>query len=119
MHRLQSNNIPAYIIRDFNGRHATFGNKDKNTVGKTLMNLIDQGKMYHIGPHFQTFLSHNMPTNPDKILSNKHHYLNCICEQGEITTSDHLPIIIKHSTTSFIKEKPKVYKTNKANWDLF
>ncbi len=85
MHRLLSNNIPTYIIGYFSGRHTAFGNKDKNNVGKSLMNLIDLGKMFHIGPHFPTFLNHNMPTNPDKIFSNKHHYLNCICEQGEIT----------------------------------
>ncbi len=51
--------------------------------------------------------------------SNKHHYLNCFSEPGDITTSDHLPVIFKLSTTHFIIEKPKVYKINKADWDLF
>ncbi len=119
IHKLLSNSIPTYIIGDFNGRHTNFGNRENNTVGVSLINLINQGKMIHLGPHFPTFFSHNSKTNPDKIFVNKHHYLNYLCEPGEITTSDHLPLIIKFSTRPFLKEKPKVYKTNKADWDLF
>ncbi len=119
MHRLLSNNIPTYILGDFNARHTVFGNRDNNIVGKSLINLISEGKMIHLGPHFLTILGHNSTTNPDKIFSNKHHYLNCICEPGEITTSDHLPVIFKLSTTSFITEKEKVHQTHKADWDLF
>ncbi len=119
MHHLLSNIIPTYIMSDVNGRHNAFGNKDKNTMGKSLINLIDQGKMIHIGPCFLTYHSHNAPTNPDQVFSNRHHYLNCICEPGEITTSDHLPIILKLTTIPFITEKPMVYKTSKVNWDLF
>lgn len=111
MLRLLSNNIPTYILGDFNGRHTAFGNADNNTVGKSLISLINQGKLIHLGPHFPTFFSHNSSTNPDKVFSNKHHYLNCISEPGEITTSDHLPIIFKLSTTPFITDKQKVYKT--------
>jgi len=119
MHRLLSNSIPTYILGDFNGRHSVFGNKDNNTVGKSLSNLINQGKLIHLGPHFPTYFSHNSSTNPDKVFANKHHYLNCIIEQGDITTSDHLPILFKLSTIPFIIEKSKIYKINKADWDLF
>ena len=119
IHRLLSNNIPTYILGDFNGRHTTFGNKDNNTVGKSLYKLINQGKLLHLGPYFPTFFSQKSSTNPDKIFSNKHHHLNCISEQGDITTSDHLPVIFKLSTIPFIAEKPKIYNINKADWDLF
>ena len=43
--RLLNNNIPTYIIGDFNGRHFHFGNKDNNTIGKSLVNLINQGTL--------------------------------------------------------------------------
>ena len=84
-----------------------FGNKDNNTVGKSLANLINQGKLIHLGPHFSTYFSHNSSTNLDKIFSNKHHYLNCISEPGDITTSNHLPVKFKLSTMAFITEKQK------------
>lgn len=119
VHRLLNNNIPTYIIGDFNGRHRHFGNGDNNTVGKSLVNLINQGKMLHLGPHFSTFISVTSATSPDKILSNKHNYLNYLSEPGEITTSDHLPMILRLSTQPFIVETPPTYKTNKANWELF
>ena len=119
IYRLLSINVPTYIIGDFNGRHTHFGYRDNNTVGKSLLNLINQGKMIHLGPHFPTYFSHNSSINPDKIFSNKHHYLNYISDPGEITTSDHLPTIIKLSTTPFITKRQKVYNMRKANWDLF
>ncbi len=114
------NNILTYIIGDFNGRHRHFGNGTSNGVGKSLVNLINQGKMLHLGPHFPTFISANAATSSDKIFSNKHHYLNCLSEPGEITTSDHIPIILRFSTTPFVIETPPIYKTKtKQNWGLF
>lgn len=117
--RLLSNTVPTYILGDFNARHTSLGNRENNTVGKSIMNLINQGKLIHLGPHFPTLIRHNSKTSPDKIFVNKHHYLNYLSEPGEITTSDHLPIVFKLSTTPFLIEKPKTYKTYKADWDLF
>ena len=45
--------------------------------------------------------------------------MNCICEPGDITTSDHLPIILKLSTKHFLKEKPKTFRLHRADWELF
>ena len=119
MLRLLSNNIPSYILGDFNSRHVSFGNRENNTVGKSLINLINWGRMLHIGPHFSTFFSHNSSTNPDNFFSNKHHYLNCICKPGDITTSDHLPVIFQLSTRPFLTEKQQTYEMHKADWDIF
>ncbi len=96
-----------------------FGNNSENTVGKSLMQLINQGKMLHIGPHFPTYISHGAATNTDKILANKHHYLNINTEPGGITSSDHIPIIFTLATQPFVIPQPKVYGLNKANWDAF
>ena len=88
-------------------------------MGKSLINLINRGKIIHLGQDFSIFYTHNSTTNPDKIFANKHHYLDYTCEPGEVTTSDHLLIIFKLSSIPFIKEKPKMYKTHQADWDLF
>ena len=85
---------------------------------KSLIDLINQGKLIHIGPYFPTYLHTNSATTPDKIFANKHHYLNYITEPGELTTSDHIPIILILSTKPFITETPLTYKTNKAKWEL-
>ncbi len=74
-------------------------------MGKSLVNLINQGKIIHLEPHFPTFFTRNSTTNPDKKkknISDKHHYLNYTCEPGELTTSDNLPIIFKRSSVPFI-----------------
>lgn len=73
----------------------------------------------HLGSHFPTYFTHNTSANPNKKNCNEHHYLNYTSEPREITISDHLPMIFKLSTTPFIMKKQKVYKTNKAEWDLF
>ncbi len=83
------------------------------------MQLINQGIMIHIGPHFPTYLSYGAATNPDKILANKHHHLNINTEPGEITTSDQIPIKFTLATKPFIIPQPKVYRLNEANWDAF
>ncbi len=73
----------------------------------------------HMGPHFPTYISHGAPTNPDKILANKHNYLNINTKPGEITSSDHIPIIFTLATQPFVISQPKVYRLSKANWDVF
>ena len=118
-YRLLNNNIPTYILGDFNGRHRYFGNNNENTVGKSLFELINRGRMLHIGPHFPTYISHRTSTNSDKIFANKHHYLNTNIETGEITSSDHIPIKFTLATKPYIVPQPKIYKLNKANWDAF
>ncbi len=75
--------------------------------------------MLHIGPHFPTYICHGAATNPDKILANKQHYLNITIEPGNITSSDHIPIIFTMATQPFLIPQPKTYIRNKANWDGF
>lgn len=118
MYTLLNNTIPTYIIGDFNCSHMNLGNRRNNNVGKSLI-LIDQGKLLHLGPHFPTFIRSGSATNPDKIFSNKHSYLNTLIEQGNITSSDHLPIIFKLSTKPFYIKQTETYNMGKANWNLF
>ncbi len=75
--------------------------------------------MIHVGPHFPTYIGHGTATSPDKIFCNTHHYLNSISEPGQITTSDHLPIIFKLSTKPFLIKQQTIYNFSRANWELF
>lgn len=71
----------------------------------------------HLEPHFPTYFSPQSLTNPDIIFPNKHHYFNCICEPGSITTSDHLSLSFLRN--HFLTDKPQVYQIYKADWDRF
>ncbi len=119
MYSLLNNSIPTYIIGDFNGSHRYFGNSSNNTVGKSLSTLMDQGNLLHLGPHFSTFISHRSATSPDKIFSNKQHYLNYYSEPGNITTSDHIPIIFHLSTKPYYIKQEEKYEQGRADWQLF
>lgn len=119
MHTLLSNTTPTYIIGDFNATHRCFGNNSSNTVGKSLAALIDQGHLQHLGPHFPTFIRQNTATSPDKIFSNKHHFLNTYMQPGNITSSDHLPIILTLSTKPIYIEQEARINTKHADWEAF
>ena len=113
--RLLNNTVPISILGAFNTRHTSLGYRENNTVDKIIINLINQGKLIHLGPHFHILIRHsNSKTNPDKIFANKHHYLNYMTEPGELTTSDHLLIVFKLSATPYPIEKPKTYKITRT-----
>ncbi len=67
-----------------------------------LVQLMDQSKMVNLGPHFGTFVRQGSATSPDKIFANKQHYFNTITESGSITTSDHIPIVIRYPQNFFL-----------------
>ncbi len=119
MYRLLNNNIPTLILGDFNCSHTRLGSSTNNTVGKSIVNLIDQGNLIHLGPQFPTYISHNAATNPDKVFTNKHNYLNTLIEPGNITTSDHIPIILTLSTRPIYIKTKEFFQYNKANWEQF
>lgn len=119
IYKLINYNIPVFILGDFNASHRCFGNSTSNVVGRSLSQLIDNGDIIHLGPHFNTFFRQNVLSKPDKVFSNKHNYLNTHLEPGDITTSDHIPIILSISTEPILIKKPETYNYKKADWELF
>ncbi len=80
---------------------------------------MNQGKLIHLGPHFPTFIRHGSATNPDKVFTNKHCYHNTLIEPGNVTSSDHIPIILKISSRPFYTKQHETYQYNKADWQYF
>lgn len=117
--KLVNFNKPTYILGDFNARHRIFGHNDNNNKGNVLNTLINLGKILHLGPNFKTFIGHQSMSTPDRIFSNNLASLNYYLQQGPITPSDHIPIIMTISTSPIqipIKER---YQMSKANWEGF
>ena len=112
-------NIPVYFIGDLNAKHRFIGHNVNNNVGLALNNLINQGLISHLGPDFNTFIGERGTGKPDIMITNQHAYLNYSINQGPITSSDHLPLIIKLATKPIRIEIKESYNFKKADWNKF
>ncbi|XP_063613809.1 uncharacterized protein LOC134787049 [Penaeus indicus] len=110
---------PTYILGDWNAQHPTFGYNHTNAVGRGLVSRILDGTLTHIGPHFPTFINNRTATTPDIVLTNRYAHLNIHLSQGEITTSDHLPIIATLSTNPIMVPTLPRENYRNADWDSF
>ena len=70
-----------------------------------------------LGPEFGTLIGRG--GKPDIILANSKHHYNTAIIEGEITTSDHIPIIFKLSSRPIVKELRKRKDFRNANWESF
>lgn len=112
--RLLREQKPVYIMGDLNARHATLGRENNNNIGNSIAQL-----MSHLGPDFPTLIRNNTATSPDIVMSNRYGYPNIHITPRDITTSDHLPIIMEISTDPLsIPITPRADYKN-ANWDQF
>ena len=110
-------NEPVYLLGDLNAHHPMFGYQHTDLKGREISNLINRNIVSYLGPEFSTLVAAN--TKPDVVLGNRHAFYNIIITEGEITTSDHLPIIVKFSTKAIVKDLAKKSKFKNADWDKF
>ena len=112
-------NLPVYIIGDLNARHSSLGHTTNNAVGNAVNNLINRNLITHLGPEFKTWISPIGSGTPDIVLANQHAHYNIAIKQGPLTSSDHLPVIIKLSTKPILISGNKRYKIEEADWAKF
>ena len=110
-------NIPVYFAGDINAHIPAIGYAQYNNNGRAIKNLIDRDKIKLMGPDFRTFIHRN--GKPDLIFSNKLAFLNFAIIRGNLTSSDHLPVILKLSTKPIAKEGTERFKFVNVNWELF
>ena len=121
VYRVINRQEPVYVIGDFNGNHPAFGYQTDNNVGRALVNMMDQGRLHHLGPNFTTWASFNgrLSSRPDQIFTNgKHHHCHHI-SPGPVTSSDHLPMILDISCDAIKVPAPTRYVYNRADWAAF
>lgn len=109
--------IPAYLLGDLNLRHHMFGHNDNNNRGTIMANIVNQGRATFLGPNFPTLKVGR--GKPDMIFTNMHANLNYQIEQGNLTTSDHLPIIFTISSRPIKIADKEYYKTKRMDWLQF
>lgn len=95
--RLLRLRIPMYLLGDLNARHRTLGHSDNNHIGNSITRLMAEGRLDHLGPDFPILIRHNSAPSPDIVLSNRYGYLNTRITAGNLTTSDHIPVILDPS----------------------
>ena len=110
-------NVPVYLAGDINAHIPALGYAAYNNNGRTIKRLVEQDKITILGPNFRTFIPRN--GKPDMVFSNKNSCFNFAITLGKLTSSDHLPVIIKLSTKPIVKTGQEKYKFTEANWDLF
>lgn len=111
--------LPVYLFGDLNARHVALGHPSNNAFGRYIFDLIRRNLLTFLGPDFHTFIGQARPGKPDILLSNRFHSYNYSLTQGPLTTSDHLPVILKLSTKAILVPTPPRHNLKQANWDLF
>ena len=112
-------NIPVYIVGDLNASSRNLGHSTTNNNGRIIDNLIRRNIVTHMGPEFKTVINNRGSGTPDIILGNRHMHMNLQIQQGPLTTSNHLPIIIKIATKPISVKGTKRLCYKKANWEKF
>ena len=117
--KIMRKNIPCYILADFNATHAALGHPSTNALGRRISRLIDNDLVSFLGPEFPTRFSVNSTGKPDILLANRHHHWNYSLHRGDLTSSDHWPVILTLSSKPIVIPTPQYIKYQAADWDSF
>ena len=74
---------------------------------------------YHIGHDFNTRVGQNGISKPDIILKNRSAFLNFAIREGNLTTSDHIPIMFTLSTKAIVVGNSRRNMYKQTNWEAF
>ena len=110
---------PVILMGDLNAHRAVSGYGEHNGTDHSLNTLIDRGLVQRLGPYFPTFYRPNTFTKTDIVLSNYRITYKYLISEGPAKTSDHVPILMKISTSPFQVEIPPRRSFRKANWTKY
>lgn len=99
---------------DLNAHHRQLDNNTNNNNGKAVYFLLRNNLVTHIGPDFLTFIG-ACTGRPDIVLGNKNIHFNYLLTLGQITTSDHLPMILILDTRSIRTKITKTFNYKNTN----
>lgn len=117
--RLFRNQHPVLLAGDLNARHQALEHGNNNTTGELIYHFIRGGNVTHAGPFFKTYITPRSSGTPDIALINNKFNYNLQISPGPLTSSDHLPLIIRVSTSPIQIQVPPRLNFDNANWDNF
>ena len=115
--RLHRKTIPVYFLGDLNVRHRFLGHRDNNLAGSIVNEWISRDLAIHMGPDFNTRVGVAGISRPDIILRNRNGFLNYAVQEGDLTTSDHIPIRFTIATTPIVVQGNKRRLYRRTNWE--
>ena len=83
------------------------------------MRIINQGVATHMGPDIRMWIGPRGIGTPDIVLGNQNMHMNSSITQGPLTSSDHIPMIIRLSTKAITISKRPTLSYQKVNWENF
>ena len=110
--------MPAYIAADMNAQHTALGHGTCNFKGRMINDLVRRDMATFLGPNFPTFIGARAG-KPDIILANRLAHLNYAIQSGDLTSSDHIPLILTLATKGIAIPITPRPCTKRANWDGF
>ena len=114
------NNIPVFFAGDINASHLAFHHTRNDTHGHQLLSIVETKRLRYIGPDFFTFYNAGRKGRPDLVFGNRATLAyHTHCQPGPLIGSDHLPIILKISTTPILNKEKRCFSFKKADWDAF
>ena len=112
--RAMQRTIPTYVFGDLNAQCPVTGYNYSNNKGRILNTLIAEDTINYIGPDFPILVGRN--GRSDALLANRWAFLNVAVQAGNVTSSDHIPIIVQLSTKPILKNTKAKFNYQKANW---
>ena len=106
LNKLLTHNLPTIFISDFNAHHKFLHNASQHAPrgdakGNQIFSIARNKNLTFLGPDFYTYKTHFNKGTPDVVLANDaftnlfHHAIS----EGGPVGSDHIPIIVKISTS--------------------
>ena len=115
--RLLRKTISVYFLGDWNVRHRFLGHRENNLAGNVINEWISRDLAIYMGPDFNTQVRVAGISRPDIILRNRNGFLNYAVQEGDLTTSNHIPIRFTIATAPIVIHGMKRRLYRRTNWE--
>lgn len=112
--------LPVFFAGDINASHQALHHRSTNSHGRQLLSIFDTKRLHYIGPDFFTSYTNVGKGRPDLVFGNSaalayHTHL----QPGPNVGSDHIPVIIKISTSPILNRERRSFRYQQADWESF